>query len=253
MLEIVVPMAGRGSRFAERGYPLPKPLIPVRGVPMIELVIENLRPSSPHRFTFLCQRDHLEEHGLGEKLQHWAPGSSVVPLDRVTEGAACTALLARDHIDLANPLMIANCDQYIDVEIDDYLAALGEGDDGLIMTMRADDPKWSFVGLDAAGRVERVAEKEVISHDATVGVYNFRRAADFVSGAEEMIEKDLRVNNEFYVAPVYNLLIARGAVVGIYPIGSVGAGMYGLGIPEDLMAFELLDVAGRAVAGRCAA
>ena len=254
MLEIVVPMAGRGSRFAAQGYALPKPLIPVRGVPMIRLVIDNLRPSAPHRFTFVCQRPHLDDYDLAGHLRDWAPGCHVVGIDRVTDGAACTVLLARDLIDPANPLMIANCDQYIDVDIDRYLAALDADDlDGLIMTMHADDPKWSFVGFDAAGKVDRVVEKQVISDEATVGVYNFRRAGDFVRAADAMIARNLRVNNEFYVAPVYNLLIEAGANVGVYSVGRVGAGMYGLGVPEDLVAFEQLDLCTRVTGRRRAA
>jgi hypothetical protein len=116
------------------------------------------------------------------------------------------------------------------------------------MTMTADDPKWSFVGLDGARRVTRVAEKQVISHEATVGIYNFRRGRDFVRGAEAMIAKDLRVNGEFYVAPVYNELIAEGARVAIYNVGREGAGMYGMGIPDDLERFLADPVSQRAVA-----
>lgn len=254
MLEIVIPMAGRGSRFAQQGFAQPKPLIPVHGVPMVQLVIDNLRPACPHTFTFICQREHLDGYDLAGHLRDWAPGCRVIGIDRVTEGAACTVLLARDAINADRPLMIANCDQYIDLDIDDYLSTL-EADnlDGLIMTMHADDPKWSFVGFGNNGLVNRVVEKQVISNDATVGVYNFRRGADFVAAADDMIAQNLRVNNEFYVAPVYNQLINGGAAVGVYPVGSVGAGMYGLGIPEDLAAFEALAICGRATAGRRAA
>ena len=117
--------------------------------------------------------------------------------------------------------------------------------DGLIMTMQADDPKWSFAATDAQGMVTRVVEKEVISTDATVGIYNFARGADFVRGADDMIARNLRVNNEFYVAPVYNQLIAEGAKIGIYDIGAEGSGMYGLGIPADLDAFLALPLAAK--------
>jgi dTDP-glucose pyrophosphorylase len=238
MLNIVIPMAGHGSRFAKAGYTAPKPLIPVHGKPMIEVVIDNLRPQVEHCFTFICQQQHLTEYGLGEMLQVWAPGCHVVPVSQVTEGAACTVLLARDIINTPMPLMIANCDQYVDVAIDDYLAHMTSADmDGLIMTMTADDPKWSFVRLDARDLVTHVVEKEVVSNDATVGIYNFRTGAAFVTAAETMIAKGLRVNNEFYVAPVYNELIQNGGRIGVYNIGGVRDGMYGLGVPEDLEYF----------------
>ena len=252
MLNIVVPMAGRGSRFADAGYTLPKPLIPLHGVPMIQLVIANLTPSVPHRFHFLIQRSHDVEHGLAARLRGWAPGASVTMIDSVTEGAACTVLLAKAMIDTADALMIANCDQFIDADIDAYLAAQGDAD-GLIMTMFADDPKWSFVRRDAAGRVVQVVEKEVVSNEATVGIYNFRRGSDFVRAAEAMIAADQRVNGEFYVAPAYDQLIARGARIECFGIGGLGAGMHGIGVPVDLDAFLATEVSRKAVAALLAA
>jgi dTDP-glucose pyrophosphorylase len=247
MLNIVVPMAGAGSRFANAGYIDPKTLIPVNGIPMIKLVVNNLRPSCDHRFIFICQSNHIESYGLKTKLSSWAPGCAIIGLDHLTEGAACTVLAARELINNDCPLMIANSDQYVDVEIDDYLAYLSERAlDGLIMTMTAADPKWSFVGLDDRGMVTTVVEKKVISNEATVGIYNFRHGSDFVAAAESMIAANLRVNGEFYVAPAYNQLIDAGQRVGIYNIGSDGAGMHGLGIPSDLNAFLALPVSKRA-------
>lgn len=247
MINIVVPMAGHGSRFANAGYTDPKPLIPIGGRPMIEVVIENLRPSQPHRFIFLCQQAHLEQYGLGARLEAIAPGCAVVPVAQVTQGAACTVLLARALIDDMTPLMIANCDQYIDAGIDDYLDRMAaENLDGLIMTMSADHPKWSYVRLDAEGAIVEVVEKQVVSNEATVGIYNFARGADFVAAADAMIAADLRVNGEFYVAPTYNAMIAAGARLGYHNIGADRAGMYGLGVPEDLDYF-LAHPLGRAL------
>ncbi len=249
MLNIVLPIAGRGSRFADAGYQLPKPLIPVHGIPMIEAVVRNVRPAESHRFIFVALREHLDHLGMRDALEHAAPGSMVVPVDEVTQGAACTVLLAREYIDNASPLMLANSDQWVDIDINRYLAAMDRRRaDGLIMTMKAEDPKWSFVGLDARDMVTRVVEKEVISNEATVGIYNFRRGSDFVRAADQMIAKNLRVNNEFYVAPTYNQLIAEGARIAIYNVGSEGAGMYGLGIPSDLDQFLARPVSLKAVA-----
>lgn len=243
MLNIVIPMAGAGSRFAKDGYKDPKPLIPVHGVPMIKLVIDNLRPSAHHRFIFICQNAHIAAYGLKERLASWAPGSVMIGIDGVTDGAACTVLTAKQYIDNDDALMIANSDQYVDADINAYLAHMAQRSlDGIIMTMKADDPKWSFVGLDEAGTVTRVVEKEVISSEATVGIYNFTRGRDFVSAAEGMIDADERVNGEFYVAPVYNRQIKVGAKVGVYNIGKDRNGMYGLGIPADLEDFLLLPI-----------
>ncbi len=241
MLNIVIPMAGRGSRFQAVGYTLPKPLIPVLGRPMIKLVIDNLRPRQEHRFIFLCLVEHIERYKVDELLIQWSPGCVVVPVDTVTEGAACTVLLAKEHIDTGSPLMIANSDQWVDIDINVYLARLDDASlDGLIMTMWADDPKWSFVRFDQYGAITEVVEKQVVSNEATVGIYNFRRGSDFVRSAEEMIQLNLRVNNEFYVAPAYNRMLAAGCRLGCYNVGKEADGMYGLGIPSDLELFERL-------------
>ena len=249
MLNIVVPMAGRGSRFANAGYTIPKPLIPVGGKPMIQWVIENVRPSQPHRFTFICLAEHLVTYPeVPATLRRLCPGCEIVEVAQVTEGAACTVLLARDLIDNDDPLMIANADQYVQLPIDDYLAAMeSEEADGLIMTFWADHPKWSYCRMKEDGTVAAVVEKQVVSNEATVGIYNFRHGRDFVAGARAMIAADARVNGEFYVAPVYNSLIDAGARVGIHNIGTDGAGMHGLGIPADLESFLRLPVSKAAI------
>lgn len=237
MLNVIIPMAGAGSRFRTAGYQDPKPLIPVHGVPMIQVVIDNLRPSRTHRFIFVVQEEHVRQYSLGERLAAWAPGSEMVTLDGVTDGAARTVLAAADLIDSDDPLMIANSDQYVDIHIDDYLEAFDGGEvDGFLMTMKATDPKWSFAELDDSGLVTRVVEKDPISNVATVGVYNFVRGSDFVSAGRAMINRGLRTNNEFYVAPVYNVLIEDGAVIRTYSLGNENR-MMGLGTPSDLDAF----------------
>ncbi len=247
MLTIVIPMAGRGSRFADAGYELPKPLLPIHGVPMIELVVRNLSPSEPARFVFVCRREHLSDYGFEAGLRRAAPNCAIVPIDAVTEGAACTVLLAEPQIDPDDVLVIANSDQWVDHGMDEHLAVLRDGHlDGLILTMTADDPKWSFVELDGAERVVNVVEKEVVSDEATVGIYTFARGGDYLRAARAMIAADKRVNGEFYVAPAYNELIAEGAAIGIDNVGSDGDGMYGLGIPADYERFVALDVSRRA-------
>ncbi|ENI4228174.1 glycosyltransferase family 2 protein [Pseudomonas aeruginosa] len=251
MLQIIVPMAGAGSRFAVAGYKDPKPLIPVRGVPMIKVVIDNLTPNRNHKFIFICQAAHVEAYGLREKLGAWAPGCEIVELNGVTEGAACTVHAAKALIDNEHPVMIANSDQFVDLDIDDYLAAMDNAAaDGIIMTMKADDPKWSFVGFNEMGTINRVVEKEVISDEATVGIYNFRSGHQLIEAIEQMFQKDLRVNGEFYVAPAYNEIIEKGARIIHYTVGSEGQGMYGLGIPADLDYFLGLPISKRATAGK---
>lgn len=248
MLNIVIPMAGRGSRFADVGYSQPKPLIEIHNVPMIKLVIDNLRPKVEHRFIFICQESHLHEHNLVSKLNQWAEGCEILTTPGITEGAACTVLLAEKLINNESPLMIANSDQWIDIEINDYLDNIQRKSlQGLIMTMEANDPKWSFVKLDNNRLVTEVVEKKVVSNEATVGIYNFAKGADFCWAASRMIEKELRVNGEYYVAPAYNELIDKGSKVGICNIGRVDNGMYGLGTPDDFERFLNTEISIKAV------
>lgn len=250
MLNIVIPMAGAGSRFANAGFIDPKPLISVNGIPMIQLVIKNLTPKEKHRFIFIVQSEHEKKYSLRDKLSEWAPNCIVIETSGVTEGAACTVLLAKNYINNDDSLMIANSDQYIDCNINSYLHKLEkEAITGLIMTMKANDPKWSFVGVDNTNKVTRVVEKEVISDEATVGIYNFKHGFDFVASAESMILANERVNNEFYVAPAYNYLIESGHDIGIYNIGSEANGMYGLGTPADLDIFLKSPVSLKAIKG----
>lgn len=254
MLNIVIPMAGRGSRFALAGFSDPKPFIQMAGVPMIELVINNLRPSREHRFIFVCQQEHLIRFNFRQRLEALAPGSKILGLADVTEGAACTVLQAAPFIDNDDPLMIANADQWVDVCIDDYLEHMdNRGTDGMIMTMTAQDPKWSYVLLDHKDRVCKVVEKEVVSDEATVGIYNFSRGKDFCRLARCMIAANRRSQGEFYVAPVYSDLYREGRTeIGIYSVGREGAGMHGLGTPDDLAAFLIHPALKQALAG-CAA
>ena len=233
MLNIVVPMAGRGSRFSNAGYKMPKPLIDVHGHYMIEYVTKNLTPQIEHRFIYICQEEHLEKYQLEKYLRQIAPNCVVVTVDHITEGAACTVLLAEGYINANDSLMIANSDQYIDTDINHYLRQMNNYD-GLIMTMPANDPKWSFIKVDEKNLVSMVREKEVISNEATVGVYNYKHGKDFVKYAHLMIEKNIRVNNEFYVAPVYNEMIDAGMKITYFDVGEK---MYGLGTPEDLSEF----------------
>lgn len=246
-MNIVIPMAGRGSRFQTVGYTTPKPMIPIHGVPMIQLVVANLRSSRPSRFIFVCLQEHLDQYGVDEDLKNLVPGCEVLTLSAVSEGPACTVLTARHLIDNDEPLMIANSDQWVDLDMDDYLGEMDKRElDGLIMTMRADHPKWSYIRLNERDEITEVVEKQVVSNEATVGIYNYRRGGDFVRAADEMIAKDLRVNNEFYVAPAYNQMIGRGQKIGYYNVGEEFAGMYGLGTPEDLDKFLGIDLSHRA-------
>jgi len=241
MLNIVLPMAGKGSRFAEKGYAFPKPLIEIKKKPMIQVVVDNLTPKEAHRFIFICQKSHYDQYSLQTLLGAIAPGCRIIVVDGITEGAACTVLLAKEFIDNGDELMLANSDQYVDLDINKFLEkARKDGKDGSIMTFESLHPKWSFAKVDESGTVSEVAEKKPISHHATVGIYYYRKGSYFVKAAEDMIMKNIRTNNEFYVCPAYNQMIEQSKKVGIFEIRPDQ--MYGLGTPEDLESFKISEM-----------
>jgi len=228
-MNVLIPMAGAGSRFQAAGYTFPKPLIDVEGKPMIQLVVENLGIDA--NFIFVVQKSHREKYNLDTLLNLIAPNCTIVEVDGVTEGAACTALLAKEHIDNGNPLFFANSDQFVEWDSTEFMYKMNETDvDGGIVSFRATHPKWSFAKIDDDGFVTEVAEKNPISDIATVGYYYWKNGSDFVKYAEEMIEKDVRVNGEFYVCPVFNQAIEGGKKIRTFDIPK----MWGLGTPEDL-------------------
>jgi len=231
-LNVLIPMAGAGSRFVEAGYTFPKPLIEVHGKPMIQVVVDNIGLDA--NYHFVVQKEHREKYNLDTMLNLIAPNCKVIEVDGLTEGAACTALLAKEFIDNDNPLFFANSDQWVDWDPTQFMYHMQETDaDGGILTFEATHPKWSYAKTDDNGIVTKVAEKNPISTNATVGYYYWKHGSDFVKYAEQMIQRDIRVNNEFYVCPVYNQAIQDGKIVRI----SEAKQMWGLGTPEDLKYF----------------
>ena len=228
-MNVLIPMAGAGSRFSQAGYTFPKPLIEVNGKPMIQVVVENLNIEA--HYVFLVQKDHYERYNLKQLLNLIAPGCDIVQVDGLTEGAACTTLLAKDIINTNEPLLIANSDQYVEWNSNECLYGFTADEvDGGIVTFKATHPKWSFARVGEDGFVAEVAEKNPISEDATVGIYYWKQGRDYVKYAEQMIEKNIRTNNEFYVCPVFNQAIEGGKKIKIKPIDR----MWGIGTPEDL-------------------
>lgn len=234
MINIVIPMAGLGSRFVSAGYKKPKPFIDVGGVPMIIKVLRNLNYPGA-RYILVARREHIElEFNLVEKIKQEF-NAVFIPIDDVTEGTACTVLFARKYINNGVPLLIANSDQLVDIKIEEFIDDCTNRDlNGSILSFIDKDknPKWSFAKTDGNGFVTQVKEKDPISEVATVGVYMFNRGSLFVNGAIDMIIENDRSGGEFYTCPVYNYLIRDGFKIGIYNIDELQ--MHGLGTPSDL-------------------
>jgi HAD superfamily hydrolase (TIGR01509 family) len=228
-LNVLIPMAGAGSRFEQAGYTFPKPLIEVRGKPMIQVVVENLNLEA--NYIYVVQKKHREKYNLDSLLNLLTPNCKIVEVDGITEGAACTALLAKEFIDNNDPLFFANSDQFVEWDSTEFMYKMQETDaDGGLVTFTSTHPKWSFAKVDANGLAVEIAEKNPISDIATVGYYYWKHGKDFVKYAESMIAKNIRVNNEFYVCPVFNQAIEDKKEIRTHNV----TGMWGLGTPEDL-------------------
>lgn len=228
-MNVLIPMAGAGTRFEKAGYTFPKPLIDVNGKPMIQYVVENL--SVKANFIFIVQKSHREKYNLDTLLNLITPNCKILEVDSLTEGAACTALIAKELINNDSPLFFANSDQFVEWKSEEFFYKMQETDcDGGIVTFESTHPKWSFAKTNELGYVTEVAEKNPISNLATVGFYYWKHGSDFVKYAEDMIEKNIRVNNEFYVCPVFNQAIQDNKKIITFNIDK----MWGLGTPEDL-------------------
>lgn len=230
-LNVVIPMAGAGSRFEVAGYTFPKPLIDVNGKPMIQVVVESMNIDAT--FIYIVQKKHREKYNLDTLLNLITPNCKIVEVDGLTEGAACTVLLAKEHINNENQLILTNSDQFIEWDSTDFMYQMNEKNfDGGIMCFESTHPKWSFAKTNEDGIITEVAEKNPISNQATAGIYYWKQGSDFVKYAEQMIEKNIRVNNEFYTCPVFNEAIQDNKIVYNYEIPAKN--MWGLGTPEDL-------------------
>jgi len=234
-LNVVIPMAGMGSRFAQAGYAKPKPFVDMWGEPMIARVLENLAYPGA-RYILIARKEHIEaEPDAVDRLRSKFP-IEIRLIDQVTEGSAATVLFAREDFASDTPMLIANCDQLVDGGIAGMVNdCLGRGLDGSVMVFRDDarDTKWSFVKLNGDGLVTEAREKVPISDLATVGIYMFSRGVDFREAAIEMIVRNDRVNREFYTCPVYNYLVDWGRRIGVHTIEPDA--MHGIGTPDDLV------------------
>ena len=230
-MNIVIPLAGEGERFLNKGYDLPKPLIDVKGKPMIIRAVESLGLNG--RYIFIIRTDH-KKYGLDLLLQKEYPTSIIINIDYKTEGPACSALLAKNYINNTTPLIIANCDQIMEWDSEKFVKYINCNliGHGTVVTYTSDSPKNSYVRLNKYGEAIELKEKEVISNVATNGIHYWRYGEDFVSSCEKLIESNERVNNEFYISMTYNHLIEHGKLITTYHIKNEEHNA--IGTPEDL-------------------
>lgn len=233
-------MAGLGTRFSDSGYLTPKPLLPINGRPMFELVLYNMISDRVRSVVVIAQKAwDLSQH-IEELQSRLVPTLRLVEIDYLTDGPASTVDLARPYLDPSLPVVTGNSDQYVDADLAPYYSLFDDPSiQGTILTMEDDHPKWSYAAVDEQGDVTLVREKEVISQFATVGIYGFRSATVMYEAFEAMRQAEDRVNGEFYVAPSYNHIISEAGRVVKYDLGPISEVMHGLGTPDDYETFLL--------------
>jgi len=227
-MNIVIPLAGHGSRFSNNGYLLPKPLIPINGIPMIARAIESLGFVGRYHFVV---RDNEYYNDTLTAIHSVCVDPIIIKIDKVTEGAAASVLLLQQYINNDEELVVANCDQIMNWNISDVLATFRKYD-GAVVTVNSTDPKHSYVKLNNDSAIE-FAEKIVISDTALTGIHYWKHGKYFVSSATSMIEHNDRAsNNEFYIAPTYNYMIKQGYSIGTHLV--TDSEFYPVGTPPDL-------------------
>ena len=242
---ILLPIAGRGQRFVEDGYETPKPLIKTNGKYLIERSLESLDLTQSN-LIFVVRKEHIDSHGIDEILNlKYGNDIKIIPIDYVTEGTLCTCLLAEEFINNKDSLTIFTPDCYFEPKFYYPKETTSSGRflwnrdkqafDALVATFYSAAPAHSYVRLNTNNVVQEAREKEVISNHAIGGLYYFKSGFDFVSYAKIMIEKNIRVNNEFYIAPIFNLMISSQFKVTIDKNTRHDI----LGTPEDIEKHEL--------------
>ena len=229
-------MAGEGRRFREAGYDLPKMLIQAKGKTLLEWSIDSLPLHLCSRLIFVAQKKHEDEFQLSEKIRS-IYGTGVRSLhfkfiDKLTRGQSETACLAKGLVNLSQPLLVFNIDtQFSSSSLEKNL--LRKDIDGVLGGFYSEEPRFSFAALSEEGFVTRTTEKEPISSNALTGLYHFTYPQDFFDAAESAFAKNETTKGEFYVAPLYNYLVAKGRKL----IVDIAEEVNILGTPEELELF----------------
>ena len=235
-MNVLIPMAGRGKRFSNVGYDLPKPLIKIDHRTMLEHAINTLDIDGEYVFIVREYENRDYNREVKSILRKSKPNCKILLIDYITEGPACSALLARDYINNDQELVIANCDQIMWWSGNRFIDYVRSNNfDGAVVTYTTDTPKNSYAKVDLKGNVVEIAEKKVISNIGLNGIHYWKRGQDFIDSAEEMMKSNDRVNDEFYIAPTYNYMIKNNKTVGFYHIPNEQHNA--VGVPLDLETF----------------
>jgi dTDP-glucose pyrophosphorylase len=237
-LQLMVLMSGRDDAFRDAGYLYPKSLVEIAGDPLIQVVLDSLAELRGQSTRVICtiRREEDRKHHTGAVIRLIEPRADVVLVDE-TAGAACSALLAIEHLVPHDPLVIVNGDQLLRGDLPRILDGFAKaGLDGGIVVFEAVHPRWSYVRCGPDGLVVETAEKRPISNLATAGIYYFKRAGDFLSATMSMIKKNAHVGNSYFVCPAYNEMILNQARIGIAKVSK--SAYVSLANPEGVHAYQ---------------
>lgn len=242
-MNIVVPIVGIGKRFSEAGFQDPKPLIIVKGKEIVRHSIESF--GVPGNYIFIIRKG-LRSVDLRRLLIDIIPNSQIIETDEMTEGAACSVLLAKELINNNQDLVVFNCDQRTNWDYENFTRFCQDSNtDGVVTTYPHENIEvgkaspFSFIKLDNQNNAIRLEEKFAISNLALCGIHYWKNGCDFIESATEMICRNDRVNGEFYVSRTYNYLIEKGKKIKHFPISS--GQFFSLGTPEDVKKFKLQE------------
>jgi RpiB/LacA/LacB family sugar-phosphate isomerase len=228
---ILIPMSGKARRFLEEGYVMPKPLIMAKDKHIIDWSMQSIDLKNSN-LIFVVRNDHVCNFSIDKILKHkFGEDIKIVKTYQDTRGSVETCLYAKDLINNEDPLLVYCLDVFFEPQFNPQSAPAEL--DGLLLTFKSNSPNYSYTDVDENGFARNVVEKTAISNNANVGVYCFRHGSDFVKYAEDMLAKDIRTNGEFYIAPLYNLMIADGKKIGIREVEK----MHVMGTPKELEFF----------------
>lgn len=229
---ILIPMAGLGSRFAKEGYFMPKQLIMIDDKHMLDWSLKSIKNKEDHNLIFCVRRDQINNFSIDKILKKkYGNDITIIVVDNTTDGSVSTCLLAKNYINNDAPLLIYTLDVFFEPYFDPK--DMPKDVDGFLLTFKSNDPGYSYAKINNEGHVTQTKEKEVISSNAAVGVYGYKKGSDFVNYAEKMISNDIRTKGEFYVCPLYNLMIEDGKKISTKQVDK----MHLMGTPSELEFF----------------
>ena len=234
-MNLIIPMAGRGSRFANCGITLPKPLIPIKGKPMVFWALQSLRGFSFSQIIFLVLSDHEKKFKVSEELKKYVKSPfKIILINEVTEGQLSTTLAAKRYIDTDEDVLITSSDTFVKSDLAEDIRNKFSDTMGIISVANVPGDSWSFARTDENGRVVEVSEKIRISEFASTGLYYFSNGHQFVQVAEMIISNCEKTQKEYYVSSVYKKYIESECRIDV----SLADEMWDMGTPNSLKIFE---------------